>query len=171
MTSPSGLLTVVVEPGPQRTRVRVSGEIYTDDDADLRKDLTAALNASPGGLDVDLSGVTFCDSKGLHVLLDLHQQALQAGKTFVLTTLSHPLARLLHITGTQDVLSVQDIQDMPASEAQHGVAGARTGQGRPLDFQMRTRRYGPTVHPTPIGELDMDTSSHRGRDPPMAPTE
>ncbi|MFD7631844.1 STAS domain-containing protein [Streptomyces sp. NPDC059851] len=59
-----------------------------DDAADLRRDLTVALAASRSGLDIDLAAVTFCDSSGLHVLLDLDRLALQTGKTLVRTALA-----------------------------------------------------------------------------------
>ncbi|MGW2039466.1 STAS domain-containing protein [Streptomyces virginiae] len=131
MISPSDRLAVAVERWPERTRVRVSGEIDMEDAAEVREHLAAALDAAPGGLDVDLAGVTFCDSSGLHVLLDLNQQALEAGKTLVLTALSRTVVRLLHITGTRGVLTVEDL---PASDARHpvtrsGVDG--TGPGSP----------------------------------------
>ncbi|CAL9577000.1 hypothetical protein SUDANB120_04970 [Streptomyces sp. enrichment culture] len=129
-------VAVVFEAGSQRVLARVSGEIDTDQAADLREELTAALAAGRTGLDVDLAGVTFCDSSGLHVLLDLHRLALQAGKTLVLTELSRPVDRLLHLTGAQRVLTV----------------GAR-------ELTVSARRYGPTVHLTPAGRLDHDTRS------------
>ncbi|MFJ6782857.1 STAS domain-containing protein [Streptomyces yangpuensis] len=143
MTSRPESLAVVFEPGSQRTSVRVSGAIDMDDSAVLREDLTAALAASHGGLDIDLAAVTFCDSSGLHVLLDLHAQALETGKALVLTALSRPVTRLLHITDARRVLTVLDRSS--ASDAE--------------GFRLRTRRYGPTVHLTPAGELDLATRS------------
>ncbi|MGW6577643.1 STAS domain-containing protein [Streptomyces sp. NPDC054945] len=135
------VLAVVVEPGPQRALARVSGEIDMDGAGQLREDLIAALSAAPGGLDVDMAAVTFCDSSGLHVLLDLDRQAQQAGKTLVLTALSRPVARLLWLTGAEQVLTVL----------------GRSAISR--DLQIKVRRYGPTVHLTAIGELRMDTQS------------
>ncbi|MFI1660439.1 STAS domain-containing protein [Streptomyces sp. NPDC020472] len=151
---------LVFEPGPRRTSARVSGEIDLDNAAEVREALTAALDASCSGLDVDLAALTFCDSAGLHVLLDVHQQALQAGKSLALTALSRPVARLLRITGTQEVLTASDL---PAPEAHHADAcrparaKALTGQRSPLPFEIRTRHFGQTVHLTLAGELDMDT--------------
>ncbi|MFD0268552.1 STAS domain-containing protein [Streptomyces sp. NPDC127106] len=138
----SGGVAVVFEPGPLRVLARVSGEIDMDDAADLRRDLTVALAASHSGLDIDLAAVTFCDSSGLHVLLDLDRLALQTGKTLVLTALSRPVARLLRLAGAQRVLTV------------HGWLAPHA-----QDFQVKVRRYGPTVHLTPAGELDMATRS------------
>ncbi|MEV6955737.1 STAS domain-containing protein [Streptomyces sp. NPDC051183] len=91
---------VPLQPPPQPR-----GEIDMADADGLCKDLTTALESSRSGLDVDLSGVTFCDSSGLHVLLDLNGLALKAGKSLVLTALSRPVARLLDLTGTRSRLT------------------------------------------------------------------
>ncbi|MFF6771998.1 STAS domain-containing protein [Streptomyces sp. NPDC012637] len=101
------VVAVVCEPGAQRVAVRVCGEIDMEDADGLRRDLTAALDSSPCGLDIDLSAVTFCDSQGLHVLSDLNRQARKAGKTLVLTAPSRPVARLLRVTGAQHLLTVR----------------------------------------------------------------
>lgn len=138
----SDRVAVVFQPGPRRVVARVSGEIDMDDATDLREELTAALTASPSGLDVDLTAVTFCDSSGLHVLLDLNRLALDAGKSLVLTSLSRPVARLLSLTGADHVLTVHGRNEFSA-------------QG----LQVKASRYGPTVHLTLAGELDLDSRS------------
>ncbi|MFD7980919.1 STAS domain-containing protein [Streptomyces sp. NPDC059071] len=142
MTSQPDHFAVVFETRVQRVTARVSGEIDMDDADDLRKDLTAALTASRRGLDVDLADVTFCDSQGLHLLLDLDRLALQVCKTLVLTALSRPVARLLHITGADRVLTVNDSRVSDVD-----------------DFRVKARRYGPTVHLTLAGQLDMNTQA------------
>ncbi|MFJ9596730.1 STAS domain-containing protein [Streptomyces virginiae] len=162
MNSPPERLSVAVEPGRERTRVRVSGEIDMDDAAEAREDLATALDASPGGLDIDLAAVTFCDSSGLHVLLDLNQQAVEAGKTLVLSALSRTVVRLLDVTGTQGVLTIQDqpaSDGPPPEDRRPEVAKGRTGPVCPTDFRIRTRRCGPTVHLAFAGELDDESRS------------
>ncbi|MER7537576.1 STAS domain-containing protein [Streptomyces sp. NPDC097704] len=72
---------VVFEPGSERALARVSGEIDRDDATEVREALTAALDASRIGLDVDLTAVSFCDSSGPHALLDPSGEARAAGKT------------------------------------------------------------------------------------------
>ncbi|MCF3179956.1 anti-sigma factor antagonist [Streptomyces polychromogenes] len=134
MTSQPARVAVVFEPGPQRVLAQVSGEIDMDQAPALREELTAALAACRTGLDIDLAGVTFCDSSGLHVLLDVDQLAVQAGKTLVLTALSRPVARLLHMSGVERVLTV-----------------------RAQVLWVKHRRYGPTVHLTPVGQLNEST--------------
>ncbi|RSS44818.1 anti-sigma factor antagonist [Streptomyces sp. WAC07061] len=136
MTSQPDHVAVVFESGPQRVLARVSGEIDMDEAPGLREELTAALEAGDTGLDVDLAAVTFCDSAGLHVLLDLDELAVQAGKTLVLTALSRPVARVLHLSGVERVLTV-----------------------RPPVLWVEHRRYGPTVHLAPVGRLDESTGA------------
>ncbi|MFE3286924.1 STAS domain-containing protein, partial [Streptomyces sp. NPDC059233] len=105
-TARPSVAVVVLEPGPQRILAHVSGEIDMDDADGLRADLLSALDSSRDGLDVDLSAVTFCDTTGLHILLDLNRLALETGKSLALTALSRPVARLLHVSGVQQVLTV-----------------------------------------------------------------
>ncbi|MEW2412491.1 STAS domain-containing protein [Streptomyces sp. NPDC046866] len=136
MTSQPERVAVVCESGPHRVLARVSGEIDMDEAVGLREELTAALEAGHTGLDVDLAAVTFCDSTGLHVLLELNELAVQAGKTLVLTALSPPVARLLHLSGVERVLTV-----------------------RPPVLWVKHRRYGPTVHLAPVGQLDETTGA------------
>ncbi|KJY28552.1 STAS domain-containing protein [Streptomyces katrae] len=107
MTTRPAHVAVVVEPGPERVLAQVSGEIDMDQAPALRQELTAALAASRAGLDIDMAGVTFCDSSGLHALLDVDQLAMQAGKTLALTALRPPVARLLHMSGVERVLTVR----------------------------------------------------------------
>ncbi|MFF4581988.1 STAS domain-containing protein [Streptomyces sp. NPDC001373] len=116
------VVSVVFEPGPHRVRAHVRGEIDMDDVDRLYKDLAAALAASRDGLDVDLSAVTFCDSSGLHNLLDLHRLAQEGGKSVVLTALSNPVTRLMRMTGADDVLTVHSRPTPRAASADGGPA-------------------------------------------------
>ncbi|GAA0271869.1 hypothetical protein GCM10010302_06850 [Streptomyces polychromogenes] len=134
MTSQPEHVAVVFEPDPERALARVSGAIGMDEAPALREELTVALPATRAGPAIDLTGATFCDSSGLHLLLDVNQLAVQAGNTIVLTALSSPVARLLHLSGIERVLTVH----APVLWVKH-------------------RRYGPTAHLTPIGQLNETT--------------
>lgn len=105
VTMTPSTVSVTFEPGPERVLARLHGEIDMDDASTLRANLTAALQSSRHGLDVDMSDITFCDSSGLHVLLDLNKIATGSGKSLVLTAASHPVARLLEITGTRELFT------------------------------------------------------------------
>ncbi|MGW0601657.1 STAS domain-containing protein [Streptomyces sp. NPDC002776] len=55
---------------------------------------------------VDLSGVSFCDSAGLNVLLWAWRQAEGAGSVLVLASVPPKLQRMLTMTGVDSVLRV-----------------------------------------------------------------
>ncbi|WP_086824526.1 STAS domain-containing protein [Streptomyces sp. NRRL B-24572] len=158
---PPSVVSVIFVPGPHRVLARVSGEIDTADAAGLRQNLTMALTASRGGLDIDLAAVTFCDSSGLHVLLDLNHLALRDGKTLVLTALSRPVALLLRLAGTHHVLTVHgwaapDIRPVAGRPGPRRPGATGAGGSTPVGFGVKTRRHGSTVHLAPTGELDLD---------------
>ncbi|WP_371614361.1 STAS domain-containing protein [Streptomyces sp. NBC_00454] len=121
VSEPSAV-SVVFEPNPLRVLARVSGEIDMEYASALREDLAPALTSSRHGLDLDLSGVTFCDSSGLHLLLDLDRMASDTGKNLVLTALSHCIARLLEITGTRSVFTIRDGKDPAGSRETTGIS-------------------------------------------------
>ena len=52
----------------------LEGEIDIANASELRDELFAALSNQPAGLIVDLSGVTYLDSRGVHVLLELAER-------------------------------------------------------------------------------------------------
>ena len=55
------------------------------------------------GLDValDCSGVTFMDSMGLRVMVELRQALSDAGRTLTLTKVSTPVSRVLELAGVE----------------------------------------------------------------------
>ena len=52
----------------------LEGEIDIANATELREKLFTALSNQPPGLIVDLSGVTYLDSRGVHVLLELAER-------------------------------------------------------------------------------------------------
>lgn len=93
-----------------RVVLRVAGEVDLCSAPRLAAALDAALAADEpsGELVVDLAGVSFCDARGLAVLVEAHHQALRADKRLVLAHPSAMLRRLLAITGLAQVLCVED---------------------------------------------------------------
>ncbi|WP_370270544.1 STAS domain-containing protein [Streptomyces sp. V4I8] len=57
---------------------------------------------------LDLSGVSFCDSAGLNVLLGAWKQANASGAVLVLACVPEPLGRILEMTGANQLLRVYD---------------------------------------------------------------
>lgn len=55
----------------------------------------------------DFSGVTFIDSSGLRVVLDVHQMLQRDGRRLVLVHPSTPVARVVRLAGLTDILHVE----------------------------------------------------------------
>jgi anti-anti-sigma factor len=68
--------------------------------------LAERLNADPPAEVVDVAGVTFIDSSGLRILVEVHQQRVAAGSRLVLRSPSAAVQRLLEISGLAGHLDV-----------------------------------------------------------------
>jgi anti-anti-sigma factor len=98
--APSACLEIVTRPAGTRTLVTVSGEIDIDTEQTMQHALRLALARSPEGVDLDLTGVGFCDCSGLSVLLRVRRIALTDGKTLGVRALSPWVERLFTLTDT-----------------------------------------------------------------------
>ena len=96
--SSSAPFTVSSDSSPAAVTVVVTGEV------DL--DTAPTVRHLHGGANVhlDLGGVTFMDSSGLHVLLATTRRASLVGAELQLVRVSPRVQRLLELTGTEAVL-------------------------------------------------------------------
>ncbi|WP_369779956.1 STAS domain-containing protein [Streptomyces sp. R33] len=86
-------------------KVAVSGEIDILSAPQLRVTLEEAFSDGCRVVEVDFSGVEFCDCYGLGVLLDARRRAADQGTVLRLVSVTSPLVqRLLHQTGTAAAL-------------------------------------------------------------------
>ncbi|WP_052390448.1 STAS domain-containing protein [Streptomyces sp. NRRL B-24484] len=99
----------------------VEGDLDLDGARAVRPDLEAALDAAATDLCVDLSGVGFCDSSGLNLLLRLRTRAQARGVRLVLSSLPPQMRRLLDMTGADTVFAVLG----SAAEFRAGGSGRR----------------------------------------------
>ncbi|MFE4308653.1 STAS domain-containing protein [Streptomyces sp. NPDC056891] len=74
----------------------------------LRSPLDQALDAGRSRLVVDCSGLEFCDSTGLNVLLGARLRADAAGGGVHLVGMRPAVARVFHITGAEAVFTVHE---------------------------------------------------------------
>ena len=99
--SPAAPWSVVeVRPG----EFEVNGEI----DAHSAPSLAEQLEPLSGEtLVLDLAGVTFMDSSGLRVVVNLHQSGQSGGPELVIQNPSKPVVRLFEIAGLSELLAIR----------------------------------------------------------------
>jgi anti-sigma B factor antagonist len=87
----------------------VQGEIDLYTVPRLQRELASVLAVSdPVRLVVDLSGVDFCDSTGVNVLLAAHRQAREKGGDLELAAPRSAVRKILQVTGLETVFNVID---------------------------------------------------------------
>jgi anti-sigma B factor antagonist len=107
-TGPSAVLTIDVSNGPDCVRVTVTGELdlatVPEFDRQLdRIDLTAVKR-----LVLDVSGVPFMDSTGLHAVVQRHRSVQANGCQLIVRRGPDQVQRLFELTGVEDVLTFED---------------------------------------------------------------
>lgn len=65
---------------PPNRMLQLAGELTVFTAAAIREQLRGALAAAPGELEVDLSGITDCDTAGVQLLIASKRQAARSGK-------------------------------------------------------------------------------------------
>lgn len=90
-------LTCDVAAQPHEVRVSMRGEIDISIASELGSWLVTTAGESP--LVLDLSGVGFMDSTGLHMLIKLKRNLEGSGGSFSLGPLSDPVEGLLQVSG------------------------------------------------------------------------
>jgi anti-anti-sigma factor len=89
------------------TRIQVAGEL----DLDTRDSLIGAAHkalAPVRELEIDLSGVTFCDSSGVSGLIAVYRMAQESGKRIVVTNARAQVERTLTIAGVLPALTGEE---------------------------------------------------------------
>ena len=89
----------------------VAGEIDLYTAPKLHSELMTALSATRGAplhLVVDMTGVEFCDSTGMNVLLAAQRRAREAGGDLSLASPRPAIRKVLQVTGLESVFTVLD---------------------------------------------------------------
>ncbi|MCD0483688.1 STAS domain-containing protein [Streptacidiphilus sp. ASG 303] len=101
----SGLaVTVGAAPGGP-SLVTVAGDLDHHTAPRLQAALAEVVLAPGAGLVLDLSGLTYCDSIGITVLVGAHQRARAAGAALALAGLDPDISRVFHVVGLDQILS------------------------------------------------------------------
>jgi anti-sigma B factor antagonist len=102
-------LTIAISLGPDRARVFLRGEFDLATAPLLHKridDLLAGNGQHRSLMLIDLAEVTFCDSSGLRVLLQIGDRCQRVGTTLRITNVPANIHRVFEITGTTHVLNI-----------------------------------------------------------------
>jgi anti-anti-sigma factor len=98
----------------ERCVLRLTGELDLETVPELREHAEAELAAGAfQTLSLDLSGLTFIDSSGLGLLVDLRRQASSAGISFELENVPPGPARVIAIAGLAATFGVELDDDPP----------------------------------------------------------
>jgi len=90
----------------QSPRFVVAGEIDMATAEQLRRRLEAHVAASHGEIVVDCEGLTFIDSSGIKVLLDVAAFASTQGRRFVATNVHPHCRRTFQVAGIEGFLGI-----------------------------------------------------------------
>jgi anti-sigma B factor antagonist len=97
------------ENGP--ALVKVAGELDQHTAPDLTRVLEN-LSLTPGGaLVMDLTGLTYCDSTGITVLVTAYHRAQAAECAFSLAGISHDLTRVFQTVGLDQIFTLHPTVD------------------------------------------------------------
>jgi anti-anti-sigma factor len=99
-----GHFSVQTRPGEELLIVAVSGECDLACRQELATALQAAVSKAPV-VAVDLAGVRFLDSSGLHCLVVAYQEAVAQGKVLYATGATGAVAQVLDLTGVAVLLA------------------------------------------------------------------
>jgi anti-sigma B factor antagonist len=89
--------------------LRFSGELDLAVAADAQAVAFMALRERDGSvLVLDLEELGFCDSSGLHALIEIQNESSRLGRKLILDRPSSQLSRLLELVGIRDQFSVRD---------------------------------------------------------------
>ena len=105
--------------GPGYRGCRLTGEIDFTSAGPVQATLTAMVLPGGGTVVADLSQVTFIDSTGLGVLVQVHRVARERD-TRLLVVASSPVRKMLRLTALDTVLETHD--DLAAAETAVGAA-------------------------------------------------
>jgi anti-sigma B factor antagonist len=96
-----------------RVTLYLSGEIDQIATAEFVTAADSALATGPVAIIVDLADVTFMDSAGLSGLVQVHQQTRHAGATFQLQSPSRIAARIIELSGLDQLFALDADPEPP----------------------------------------------------------
>ncbi len=106
---------IELEPLRETIVLAAHGEIDIDTAGQLSQQIRELLESGFNRVVLDLRGVTFIDSTGLHVILNASAASDRAGVEFALIQGASLVERLFELTQTRSALRFIDERDIEAS--------------------------------------------------------
>ena len=120
-----GDLTVELDEDDGVVTIRIHGELTLLTQAGLVEKQREALARDPGGIVVDVSGMSFMDSSGLGAIIGLQREARTAGLVVAFAGFTELPRRVLEITHMDLVM---DLHDTPGEA--HAAVSSAVGDNR-----------------------------------------
>lgn len=96
-------LSVHTRTTPAGPVIQLAGELDHDSTPEIRELLPQLVFEQGQQLVIDLSGITFCDSSGISVLIAARNVALAAHSTIVLAAVPERVGRIFGVVGLDQV--------------------------------------------------------------------
>ena len=103
MTITSRPFAVEVTSGASGLVVRLAGEL----DLETVSELSARFVGLDANIVVDLADLTFIDATGISGLVSAHERTVKIGRSFALRSPTAQVAKVLSMTGVDQVLTVE----------------------------------------------------------------
>jgi anti-sigma B factor antagonist len=84
-------------------RLHLEGELDMATRPQVERALLRAEDSGAAVIELDLSGLTFMDSSGLHIALEARDRALQKGHSLVLLEGAESVQRIFELTATEQL--------------------------------------------------------------------
>lgn len=104
MSALPAAFSVDVRPARDRVVVAPQGELDLATVEGVRAEIAELRSRGFSDVVLDLRGLTFLDSAGIHLLLDSHRAAEARGLAFSIIDGPEPVGRALELTGVSHVL-------------------------------------------------------------------
>ena len=128
MSFASRPLQIISLISPERVTMTVRGEIDMATAPDFRDAMTSHLgHRSAGSLHLDLSGVGFMDSAGVHAMLAVQRTARLRSADLILARSSPQVNRLLDLMGLESRFAVESNAIVAGRDVGHD--GRQPGDG------------------------------------------
>lgn len=108
----AGLATVSISTEPDVVVAVITGEIDLSNADVIKREIVGSVPNSARGVVLDMSGTSYMDSSGVHLLLDLSTRARSRGQSlFVVAPEGSRVRRVVTVAGAADAIALSSSAD------------------------------------------------------------